>query len=482
MPLEFRGIHQEIRDNILNAATPEVDAEGARYSGKTWMICATIIEDCLKWPGIEWLACRYSNEETRTKVKTEFDRIASLYYGLALEWDENENCFKFPLQGGLQSKVYCYGLKAQTLVAALSKVRGLGVASIWNDQSEELPQEIAEELPFGTRQPGYPHRVIYSPNPPDEDHFLADRFPEENPFSHRKYYRLSVYDNAHNLAPGKLAELEANFPPNHAKYKSLLLGMRGVNVTGTAVYHDAFKRVDIYGHPVHVLPVAYDPSVRVLEAIESGKHHPVWVAAQRNYYGGWHILGGILGKRLMLEEFIPIIARYRAEWFDDPKLFKTCCDPPPAQEVKNYRYAHGRILRGLGLQPVSRPSGNAPDVREAIIQTIAAHMRRRDGTGESFRVNDDPKRWLMVSAAVTKQSRFLLDGLEASYVWDEHLISISHKKIRQPKYHEWVEGGMRCLENLVLNFGANQRTDAERDEQARRAAEATAEFHPRPWG
>lgn len=471
MALEFRGIHEEIRDTILNARVPEVDAEGARYSGKTWMVCATIIEDCLKWPGIEWLACRYSNEETRTKVKTELERIAKAYYGLSLEWDNNESCFLFPEQGGKQSKIYCYGLKAQTIVAELSKVRGLGVASIWNDQTEELPQKIAEELPFGTRQPGYPHRVIYTPNPPDEDHYLADRFPEENPFPHRKYFRLSVYDNQHNLAPGKLEELEANFPPKHAKYKSLLLGMRGANVTGVPVYEEAFRRFDQYQNPVHIQPVKFDPSMRLLEAIESGKHHPVWVAAQRSYYGGWNILGGIIGKRMMLEDFVPVIERYRAEWFDDVKEFKTCCDPAPNKDASSFRYSHPQILRSLKLKPMSRENGNAPDVREAIIQTIAGHMKRRDGGGESFRCNDDPTRWLMVSSAVTKQSKFFHDGIEASYVWDENLISVANKRVRQPKYHEWIEGGMRCLENIVLNFGASQKSDAERDDWLRRQRE-----------
>lgn len=474
MPLEFSCIHEEIRAAILNATYPEVDAEGARYSGKTWMVCATIIEDCLKWPGIEWLACRYSNEETRTKVKTEFDRIASLHYQLQLEWDDSESCFRFPSQGGQQSKVYCYGLKAQSIVAALSKVRGLGVASIWNDQSEELPQEIADELPFGTRQPGYPHRVVFSPNPPDEDHYIADRFPEENPFPHRRYFRLSVYDNAHNLAPGKLAELEANFPVTHSKYKSLLLGMRGPTVTGTPVYSEAFHKVDAHGFPQHVIPVPFDPNTRLLEAIESGKHHPVWIAAQRSYYGGWNILGGVMGKRMILEDFIPIVNKYRSEWFDDPRNVKTCCDPPPANEAANYRYSHPQILRSLGVKPTFRNNGNAPDVREAVIQTIAGHMKRRDGSGESFRITDDPKRWVMVSSVVTKQSKFFLDGLESNYVWDEHLISVANKKVRQPKYLEWTEGGMRCLENIVLNFGASQKSDAEKDDQRRRQREEAA--------
>lgn len=462
MPLEFRGIHEDIRAVILNATYPEVDAEGARYSGKTWMAAATVIEDCQKWPGIEWLVCRYSNEETRTKVKTEIERIARDYYpDFRPEWNNEESRFEFPERAGQQSKIYCYGLKTQTLAAALAKVRGLGVASILIDQAEELPQEIADELPFGTRQPGYPHRVVYTPNPPDEDHYLADRFPEENPFPHRKYFRLSVYDNAHNLAPGKLAELEANFPPHHAKYKSLILGMRGPNVTGVPVYQHAFDRA------LHVVPVTYDENALLLEALHCGQHHPVWLAAQRTYHGGLAVLGGVMGKRMMLDEFLPMMQHYREEWFDvssrSRESLRFCMDPPPAAQSSLPRFTNLNTVQREGLRPRYRENGNAADVREAVIESLAAQMRRRAGAGQAFAVNNDPSRWLMVSHAVQKQAKFFTDGLEASYVWDQHMVSVANKRVRQPKEHEWIEGGMRCLENIALNFGAYHLSEADLD-------------------
>ena len=37
---------------------------------------------------------------------------------------------------------------------------------------------LAGELRALLRQPGYPHQLIFSPNPPNEEHFLADEFPD----------------------------------------------------------------------------------------------------------------------------------------------------------------------------------------------------------------------------------------------------------------------------------------------------------------
>lgn len=425
--------------------TPELDFEGARFSGKTWAASAKVGRSCTKYPGIEWLMGRFSNEETRTKVRPEFVRVVGKDQGITLEWDDEASCYLFPEVSGMRSKVYAYGLKSQSIVEALSKVRGLGVACIWNDQSEELPQAVSEELRFGTRQPGYPHQLIFTPNPPSEDHFLADQFPEENPMKHRFYRRVSLYDNAHVLAEGKIAELEALYPPTHAKYKSLILGMRGPNVVGVPVYDGLFLRAQ------HVCETRYVKSQLFLEAIHSGQHHPVWLCAQLSPSGGLELLGGIMGKRMFLEDFLPIVNRYRLEWFDPhDSQVRLCSDPPPSADLASapMRYTSLDILRGQGLRPRYKPNATAPDVREAVIQNLATMMRRFQG----FKVNADPTKWLTVSAAVTKQSKSFVDSLEGSYVWDAHVVSVANKRVRQPKADEWLEGWMRCLENIALNF------------------------------
>ncbi len=444
MSLQFEGIYQ----TILDDETPEIELEGARYSAKTWTCCEKVRRKALKYPGIEGLICRFANEETKTKIKPEFRKICALQ-GTEIEWNEGEKCFLFPEVDRKRSKVYAYGLKTQSETEALAKVRGLSVAFAWVDQAEELPQAISEEIRFGLRQPGYPHQLIFSPNPVGEDHALSDQFPEENPFPHRKYYHVSLYDNARNLPPGKIEELEALYPKTHAKYKSLILGLRGPNVVGIPIYGKSSSQDGLFDRSVHLRAVTYQKSSLFLEAIYAGAHHPVWTCAHLSQAGGLELLGGILGKRMFLEDFIPIVNRYRLEWFDpDEEKQRLCSDPPPGQDDIGDRFTDLDILRNLGFSPRFKANANAPDVREAVIQNIATMMRRYNG----FTVNSDPSRWLTVTSSVTKQSKSMVDALESSYVWDNNQVSVSNKRVRQPKADEWVDGWMRCVENIALNF------------------------------
>ena len=187
----------------------------------------------------------------------------------------------------------------------------------------------------------------------------------------------------------------------------------------------------------------------LLEAVHSGQHHPVWIAAQLSQTGGLELLGGMLGKRMFTEDFMPVVNRYRLEWFD-PKddESKMCSDPPPNAQDFGARFTSLDILRNLGYNPRYKANANAPDVREAVIQSIATLMRQYGG----LTINNDPSRWLTVSSIATKQSKSLLDAFEGSYVWDNNLVSVANKRVRQPKTDEWLDGWMRCVENIVLNF------------------------------
>ena len=469
MSLQFTGIYQ----TFLDDETPEIELEGARYSAKTWTCCEKVRRKALKYPGIEGLICRFANEETKTKIIPEFRKICALQ-GTELQWDNNERCFLFPEVGGKQSRVYAYGLKTQSMTEALAKVRGLSVAFAWVDQAEELPQAVSEEIRFGLRQPGYPHQLIFSPNPVGEDHPLSDQFPEENPFPHRKYFHVSLYDNAHNLPPGKIEELEALYPPTHAKYKSLILGLRGPNVIGVPIYGKSQSSEAVFDRDEHIVPLRYAPSGLFLEAIQAGQHHPVWVAAQLAPNGGLELLGGILGKRMFLEDFLPVVNRYRLEWFDPyPEQIRLCSDPPPSADAEaDLRFTQLNILRDLGLKPRSKPNANAPDVRESVIQSLATMMRRHRG----FAVNSDPTKWLTVSVHVTKQSKSMVDSLEGSYVWSDNFVSVAHKRVRQPAADQWIDGWMRCLENLCLNFCLNRPMKASPTGPSRRTQERPSEL------
>lgn len=464
--LTFTGIHAD----IINDETPEIDVEGARMSAKTWTISEKVRRSCVKYPGIWWLICRYSGTETDNQLRPQFVRVCK-EQGSEPVWDNEESAYHFPEIGGQVSKVFAFGLRTQSKDQRFAKIRGSGFAGLWVDQAEELPEDIGTEMRALLRQPGYPHQLIFSPNPPNEEHFLADQFPEDEDEPGRKYYRLSLYDNRHNLPADAIEKLEKAFPLTHVKHRSLILGRRGPSISGRPVYEHSFIR------SLHVGPVQLDITAPLLEGIHVGQKHPVWLAAQRTYHGGLTVLAAIVGKKMFLDDFLPMVQKFRNEWFSETQGVKTCCDPPSAIGAEEVRFTNIATLREFRFDPVWVMNSTSPDVREALIQSIGGMMTRRHGRNQAFQVSDDDAKFLMASNVKVKHSGLFVDAMEASYVWDENLVSVATKKFQQPRSDELIEGLMRCLENIVANFCALQKTEAELEKEDRARREREAQNH-----
>lgn len=445
---------------FMQDQTPEIDLEGALSSGKTTAALWKVWTSLQEHPGIHWWIGRFGDGETQTKIRPAFEAICQQAGGVPT-WSAKELAYEFPNT----SKCFSYGLKSPDALSRYSKLRGMGVSGIYLDQTEELPEDFSLELRLRLRQPGFPHQLIFSPNPPNVTHWLADQFPPTQPNPSRKYYAISIHDNAHNLPADLLSAALLAYPPEHAKYRSVILGQRGVNVTGVPVYKGMFKR------PIHHGATAFDSHQPLLVAIDFGKHHPCAVFAQQPFHGGLHVLGGLLGKDLFLDDFLPIVKSHLMEWFGECRGgIQVCCDPAGShQNSQGARFTGVDIVKRFGFAPSWRDNANAPDVRAATIEALASHMRRRTPTGEAFLVESDPDRWQLVDLAGARHEPFLVDALEAGYVWDEHMVSVGNKQIRKPKKDGWFEHGMNATEYLELTFGADRPTqqakaDKDRDE------------------
>lgn len=447
--------------------TPEIDLEGALSSGKTTACLWKVFNSLHKYPGIHWWIGRYGDGETQTKIRPAFEAVCQEAGSLPV-WNAKELAYDFP--NG--SKCFCYGLKSPDALSRYSKMRGMGVAGIYNDQTEELPEDFSLELRLRLRQPGFPHQLIFSPNPPNVTHWLAQQFPADHPNPRRKYYSISIHDNAHNLpAPLMEAALDA-YPVTHAKHRSVIQGLRGMNVTGDPVYQGAFIR------SLHEVPAAYNRNLPLDMALDFGKHHPCVVFRQTSPLGQVRYLGGLLGQQLYLADFLDLVLRYRAEWFPNPCEIRECCDPAGASDTSHGTEGATPLLRAkLGAMPRYEPDSNSPAVRLAIVERTAEQMRKRSADRqEAFVVNADPDRWLTISAQSTVSDRFLADGYEAGYVWDEHMVSIGNKQVRRPKKDGWYEHGQNCAEYLELNFGGRPRTKKETPRGYRGTASSIGAF------
>jgi len=242
----------------------------------------------------------------------------------------------------------------------------------------------------------------------------------------------------------------------------MIMGERGPNVTGDPVYERMFK-LDTHCKPL--VPHGGD----LIEAFCTGKSHPTWVIGQRTRTGSLQFLGGIIGTRKFLTDFLPVVKEYRREWFGADVNIRTC-GAPIGEDDDPGRYSDMDILRDHGFKPIWRENSDAPDVRLSMVEYLGDAMRRRTFAGEeALCVNSDPYRWLEITEDGIIPDNFLVDAFRVGYVKDVHFISVGHKEVRQPKADDWYELGMRCAEYLVLNFCAGQKTQA--DKEARIARE-----------
>ena len=450
----WRGVVSE----FMQDTTRCIDFEGAFRVGKTTAALWKVFNSCLAHPGINWLICRYSDGDTQTKLKPPWRAICRAA-GIAIEWDSTEMCDVFPEVDGKRSRVYIFGIKSQDQTSRYGKFRGMTLAGIYNDQTEELPHDVFLEMLGRLSQQGYPHQLLLTPNPPDENHWLATEFPEDNHLNGRKYYSAPIHANAHNLPPDTIPGLIAAYPPAHPKHRSAVLGKRGLNVIGKPVYGGDPEKglAPMFQRTIHVRPLTYNPQLPLCEAIDFGKHHPCVVWAQYTPWNQMLLLGGLMGQNLYLEDFAPLILRYRSEWFPDLPYVQTCCDPAGSHDNSQGIRNNGvRVLQDHGLAPRYKENSNAPDVRLAMIERLASYMRKRTPQGEAFGVEANPNRWLLISQDIVKPWPFVADGFEAGYVWDEHMVSVGSKPIRKAKKDGWYEHGQNCCEYLELNFGGAQ--------------------------
>lgn len=452
---ELRMVWKGPVGDFLIDETEQLDLEGAIRSGKTTAALWKVLNSCLKHPGIHWLICRYSDGDTASKLRPVFERIC-VDAGITFEWKAQQKYYE--LANG--SWVYAFGLKAQSLPERYAKFRGVTLASIYNDQTEELPYDIYEELIGRLSQRGFPQQILLTPNPMEEDSWLAKEFPEQNNYAHRKYYRVSIYDNAHNLDRETVERLERVYPPGHVKHRPMLLGQRGMNVIGQPVY----GAIDVHQPQTaafqrnrHERPLELDPALPLYESLDYGKHHPCVIWGQYTPWSDLRILGGVMGHNLYLEDFAPIVQQYRKRWFPNALEVLTCCDPAGSHDNSQGVKQNGvKVLQDHGFYPSWQADSNSPAVRLAMVERIAAHMRRRTPNGEAFGI--DRERWVRVGLTSVTVHRFLADGCEAGYVWDAHEISVGNKQMRRPKKDGWYEHGQNCLEYLEHNFGGVQPT------------------------
>lgn len=444
---------------VFHDQSRQIDVEGAVRSGKTTVCLVKVLALCQSYPGIHALICRFSDDDTHKLLKPLW-RAICLRAGIRLTWNSEEGYDE--LDNG--SRVYITGLKTQDQTNPFRKFRGLTLAVVYNDQSEELPHEVYQELILRLSQVGYPHQLILSPQTVGENHWIAKEFPHDRPLKPgRAYYPLSTHDNAHNLPPDYIREMEDAHPPGTPIHSTLILGKRGATVIGDPVYGTPAdgSRKGVFLRTRHEGPCRYDSRLRLEVGLDFGKHHPCIVARQVSPVGQVRFLGGLLGHDLHLDPFLNEAKRYLTLWFPDPIETAWCCDPagftnPLGVDMSKLLIAHQISAR-------YQEDSNSPIARNALIERTASLMRNRALDGdEGLRVSDDESHWIRISANGAVTHRMVADAFEFGYVWDKHMVSVGNKQMRKPQKDGWHEHPMNVVEYLEANFGSKPPKKRER--------------------
>jgi hypothetical protein len=176
----------------------------------------------------------------------------------------------------------------------------------------------------------------------------------------------------------------------------------------------------------------------------------VW--AQFLPQGALHVLGGVTGVSMFIEDFCPIALQYRARWFPRPMEVQSTGDPA-GQSFSPHGVATSAIdvLKKYGVQAHTRPAANRVDQRDVAIQSIAGYMRRLTATGAAFGV---APRFVVVTGTGTSSPSVLVDGFEAGYVWAESQATgqyppavegrLLRPRPKLPRIHRpgvWADGG-----------------------------------------
>lgn len=446
---------------------PFLDLEGAVRAGKTTPLCAKVLAYCIDHPGIHCALTRWTQDGLDAQLKPRW-RDWCRENGVALQWHADE---EYDEVVGKGSRVYLRALKASEETARFSKLAGLTLAVLGIDQAEEVPEDVYRAyVPARLSQPGYPHQVLLTPNPPGETHWIAREFPVSGTHAGHRYLRTSVYDNRVNLGDLYIRSLEMAYPPGHALRRRFIEGKRGLSVVGTPVYASTFNSA------LHVGPTRMNPEIALLEGWDFGHKHPHVTWAQLLPWGQFVVLGGVMGVDQFIEDFVPAVLGIRALWFGGdpekggewPYAVQSTGDPAGDQHnSQGTSTSAADILREHGIALWTLAGANHPDARDRCVQHIAGYQRRLTKMGPAFVV--DPERWLLLRDDGPVQSTHFVDALEAGYVWDERVYTTtSSPNTRRPRKDGFYDHGMNTLEYLVLAYGPAQpsRVDHAKAERA----------------
>lgn len=448
---------------IILADDGDLLIEGSPRSAKSWGVAAKIHLAAQKHPGIQIFYARYK-DESLGQLRDVWGKVMNLFPEWSRpKWNASDQSWDYPSPPGTPagqhwgSKVWLSSIKSSEMDLLHSKYKGKTLAMVVVEEAAELPREnwvgLKERLSQSRRPDGVPYRYplqfILVTNCVDEDHWIADEYPEEgiDAATKRRTIRVGLYDNAKNLGPDVMMRYEHDYPPGHALRRTVIEGRRGLMMQGKPVYGGAFDR------SIHVGPVGYSPYYPILEGWDFGEEKPAVIWLQyHTHIGALRVLGGVKGRNLWLETFAPKVLEIRARLFPMATDVWAWADPTGATGNHGLEHTAIKLLHDYGVPARYDPTANQAAKRYGAIQVIAGHMERaaRDGSPAFLMPATIIELVKDGAALVERETDLMATAFEAGYVWDEHAAPDGSPNIRKPKKGTRYDDVMNAVEYVVI--------------------------------
>lgn len=310
---------------------------GAWGSGKSfWLIWEDIVR-AMEYPGSLGVVFRHTYPALRDTTKRDY--LATVPMELVKNEIKSEGREEIEFING-----------SRTLFRCLDNFKKLGSTQfdrVAVDEAEEVDEQSFMTLAFGRlRGKIGPRRMTLATNPPDEDHFLYKFFVEEAA-PDRAIYHLSTYDNAANLPPGYIANLEKMPKQWRRKY---LDGKWGILQKGTGVFASTFDE------DIHVDTLKPMLGRQVIRGWDFGWHRPACVWMQFDAQENVSILHELLGDKEPLRQFARRVQNETKRLFPDCPV-EDYCDISGNQKNDRGPTACQILHNEFGIPTMSRKMG-----------------------------------------------------------------------------------------------------------------------------
>lgn len=439
--------HQAVQRGVQ-----QVGIVGGSRSGKSVWLINEILDLCLRHPKYIALLARYTDDATQRIIKPLFYEIVRDHYDPKIlgKWYASEFCQEL-ING---SRIYIQGLKSGDDTNRYAKFDGLSLGAYAISQAEEVPKDFWDRLKTRLSQQSVPRHALFELNPTTKDHYLHEEF-EVAPDESRALLHASVYDNAANLPPEYIEEMEREYPVGHPLRHRLLEGAWGLTARGEPVIGPIFNR------ELHVKENVYDPKLPMILSYDPGFQHPALVWAQMTSQGHLRVLDNMLGSDAYADEFFHEALHKMRETFGEVTRVVACADRASQQRHGNAPKTEWDIFYEF-LKPWRIvPATGIVASKQFLIQRFASRFSRLIGGRPAIEFHP--------------RCDYLIEAMSGGWVWKPP--TEARPNSRLPMADGWYEHGCDALLYIDMHFGPGIRTmrpidDVEREPRKRQRVTA----------